>query len=103
MIEFKVITWDFNTKKVEYYDIMPYLRRSWEEGHDNFSLTFDSIKEFILRVSRYQFWSRCQYEVVVTGFPEDGKNSQKIDVYDQIESNLDIITNLFLDYLNEKD
>lgn len=103
MIEFKVIVWDFNAKKVEYYDIMPYLRRSWEEEHNNFSLTFDGIKEFILRVSRYQFWSRCQYEVVVTGFPEDGKNSQKIDVYDQIESNLDIITNLFLDYLNEKD
>ena len=31
MVEYRVITWNFSTDRVEYYDIMPYLYRRLEE------------------------------------------------------------------------
>ena len=57
--------------------------------------TFEGIKAFILKECHYQFWSRCQYEIMVDGFPESNR-PEKIDVYDQIEANIDVITTIFI-------
>lgn len=100
---FNVLVWDFNRDALFRYDVMPYLLSQWEEmmkhrRRKDFHKpsTFDEVKEWILKESRYQFWSRCQYEIVVTGFPP-GKNDTKIDVFAQIEMNIDIITRLFME------
>ena len=103
-----VINWDFNKNTVEYYDIMPYLIREYKEekkrknkvfATEGFE-TFETCKYFILRASKYQFWSRCEYEILVSGFPPVNKQ-EKIDVYDQVEHNIDIITNHFMLQINK--
>lgn len=46
-------------------------------------------KEFLETVKRslmYWYWSKCEWEIILTSWPPDKKNfkDEKIDVYDQI-------------------
>ena len=46
----------------------------------------------------YYFWSKCEYEIIVTCNPEwDRFKKEKIDVYDQLQLNW----NKFVDYIWE--
>lgn len=107
MIEYKVITWDFNTDRVEHYDIMPYLYRRLEEKRKKRQialkdLTLERLKEFIDTESKYQFWARCQYEVILSSWPPKEKgHKHKMDVYEQIHMNLDNIAKLMYDDLQK--
>lgn len=110
---YKVILWDVNRDNVEYYDIMPYLVECWKEekkrkhkiwnrdSEDNTKMpeTFDEFKKFVLGESQYRFWSRCEYEIIVTGWPIQ-KHEEKIDAFDQIEANIDVLTKHFMEYIN---
>lgn len=95
---YKVISWDFNSDNIEYYDIMPFLIDSYKKIKKNKPKTFDEIKEFIINESRYRFWSRCEYEVIITGWPKQ-KREVKIDIFNQIMENIDVITTHFISHL----
>ena len=94
---YKVISWDFNSDNIEYYDIMPFLIDSYKKIKKNKPKTFDEIKEFIINESRYRFWSRCEYEVIITGWPKQ-KREVKIDIFNQIMENIDVITTHFMSH-----
>lgn len=107
MKQFNVIIED-NGKFIS-YDIMPYLLNEWnywnnrvnelEEESDYWVIpkSFDEIKEWVRNRLQYQYWSRCQYEIVLYPWPS-GKydNGYKIDIYEQCLMNLDIITEVFI-------
>lgn len=95
---YKVISWNFNHDDIEYYDIMPFLIDSYKKIKKNKPKTFDEIKEFIINESRYRFWSRCEYEVILTGWPKQ-KKEVKIDIFNQIMENIDVITTHFISHL----
>lgn len=146
---YKVLLWDVNRNTVEYYDVMPYLVNCWKEDKKRkvkvwgdkqtgeMPKTFDEFKTFVTRTCRYMFWSRCEYEVLVTAWPtripkttkeeilrladeisglsdDESKNKlyeftenkvysidfEKIDAYDQIEANIDVLTTHFMNYIN---
>lgn len=100
---FYVLTWDFNKDMIERYDVLPYLRNRLEDRiekakeDDDYSLkpptTFEEFKQFVGNESMYQFWSRCEYEMIIHGWPVH-KKDYKIDVHEQIMMNLDIIAEL---------
>lgn len=95
---YKVISWNFNHDDIEYYDIMPFLIDSYKKIKKNKPKTFEEIKEFIINESRYRFWSRCEYEVIITGWPKQ-KREVKIDIFNQIMENIDVITTHFISHL----
>lgn len=108
MIEYRVVIWNFSTDRVEHYDIMPYLYRRLEEKRKKRQivlkdLTLEKLKEFIDDESKYQFWARCQYEVILSSWPprENGRK-HKMDVYEQIHMNLDNIAKLMYDDLQQR-
>ena len=107
MIEYKVITWNFNTDRIEHYDIMPYLYRRLEEKRKKRQialkdLTLERLKEFIDAESKYQFWARCEYEVILHSWPpRKNGHEHKMDVYEQIHMNLDNIARLMYDDLQK--
>lgn len=112
MKKYNVITWNFNRDNIDTYDIMPYLLRKFEEDikrkknyiffKDNkIPETFEDYKYFVASASKYQFWARCEYEVIITGWPIQ-KNQRKIDVWYQIEQNLDIVTKVFMENIKLK-
>ena len=95
---YKVISWNFNHDDIEYYDIMPFLIDSYKKIKKNIPIIFDEIKQFIINESRFRFWSRCEYEVIITGWPKQ-KREVKIDIFKQIMENIDVITTHFISHL----
>lgn len=123
MKQFNVIYFNFNAKKFEPYDVIPYLVRKYRErvstrdelkqelknatSETEMNLyidsleywrvpqTYDEFKKFVQDESQHQFWSRCEYEIILVDWPCQ-KTEEKWDVYDQIMMNLDIITQLVM-------
>ena len=66
--EFNVLIMNFNNKKIEPYNVLPYLRNVWKKKKfyygDEFEKievnTKETLKEWIEQESRYQFWARCE-------------------------------------------
>lgn len=123
--EFNVIIHDVNSKEFKSYNIIPYLLRCYKESKCK-PKTFDDFKEFITKNSMYQWWSRCEYEIILGPWPytsspserydKKGENDieawkehwkkhlnecEKIDVHYQVMINIDVITNLFMNIINE--
>lgn len=97
--EFKwnVLLWDINHGCLESYDVVPYfVARLNEKPAEERPRTKKAFAEFLKSEAMYHFWSRCQYEIVVQGWPS-GKGSEKIDVYDQLEMNWDSFVSQFWD------
>lgn len=73
---------------------------------DNFRIyDYKSLKEFIKQSLMYRYWSRSEYEVLVTGLHSklNEDTLHKIDVWYQLEPNLDriceyVIREMKLDY-----
>lgn len=97
---FYVLMWDFNNDMIEHYDVLPYFRNRIDEQDKKKSpKTIEEFKQFVKDESMYQFWSRCEYEMIIHGWPMK-KNNYKIDVHEQIMMNLDIIAEvLYNEYL----
>lgn len=93
-IPFKVIVDNVNTKQFEFYDVMPYFIRCYEGTKDR-PKTYEEFKSFIERWSRYMFWSRCQYELVLKPWVGHD-NEQKVDVHWQLMNNLDLVTSILM-------
>lgn len=125
---FNVLWLNFSTKKVEYYDVLPYFRDCWNNKRYKNEIkaikSFDQLKEWIIGKSRYMYRARCEYEFLIANWPfgckkmyDDLKcflpvynigdwdhdikfcniitnSMEKIDIYDQIMMNIDIIVNL---------
>ena len=121
MREFNVIEYSINKKEFIPYNIIPYLVSQYKIKRDK-PKTFDEFKEFFKNESLYQWWARCEYEVILSPWPytvspserydKKGENDikawkehwekhlnecQKIDVHYQVMMNLDVITALVID------
>lgn len=105
--KFNVLFWSFNKDTLEPYDVLPYFRRRYKErkGKKNEYLpvpkTFDEFKEFVKQESQYNFWGRCEYEMICHGWPAQ-KNEHKLDIHEQIMMNLDIVADLLYNELKDK-
>lgn len=97
MSEFNVINYDFNSKQFCSYNIIPYLVRCYEET-DEKPTTVEEFKEFIEHKSMYQWWSRCEYEIILLDWPCQ-KTYKKIDIHWQVMMNINIIVKLLMEEL----
>lgn len=124
MKSFNVINYDFNARKFVPYDVIPYLVNTYNDRVERYHeinlkasksknqkefnkykdvleywkipKTFEEFKEFVKKESQYQFWSRCEYEIILIDWPCQ-KDEEKWDVYDQIMMNLDTVTKLVME------
>ena len=48
----------------------------------------------------YQWWSRCEYEIILESWPNTNVN-EKWDVHRQVMMNIDIITSMLMNNVNE--
>lgn len=92
---FNVLVHDFNQNKFVPYNVIPYLVNCYKEAKKK-PKTFKEFRKFIDKESKYQFWSRCQYEVILMDWPCQ-KLQEKIDVYEQIKMNLDVVTKILME------
>lgn len=132
---FKVVNYNFNHNEVEYYDVIPYfvdildtLKRSRTKYNKYIHKprNREEVVDFVQRNGHSMFWSRCQWEVIVSSWPPQyfrdefndwilkldknnpgdvpdfRKGDIKIDVWDQIEANLDLVVDILCEYLKIK-
>ena len=96
IISFNVINFDFNSGKFEAYDVMPYFIRCYrDENKDKRPVTYDEFKEFVKSKSIYMYWARCEYELILSDWP-NGSKQKKIDIHEQIMMNIDIVTDVLM-------
>lgn len=103
---FNVLVWDINRDELIHYDIIPYLLRQYNEtkkmdSYKETPKTRDEFKEFIKKEAMYQWWSRCEYEIIISDWPCQ-KHQVKIDVYDQVLMNLDVITDIIINIVKNE-
>lgn len=53
-----------------------------------------SIEMRLERLCMYYFWSKCEYEVIVSAWPPREGSEVKIDIYDQLKANWNIFKEL---------
>lgn len=95
-MKFNVIWLDISTNKMMEYDIIPHLKRCYDTKKKNERpKTFDEFKSFIISESRYQWWARCEYEIIISSWPT-GMCEEKWDIHNQVMMNIDLITELFM-------
>ena len=100
MIHWYVYEENFNKQRIEVVDLFDshYMSKECPKilkkcGEDK-SAFASGLKEALM----YQYWSRCEYEIVLTGWPPPNKDSfkdMKISIYDQVTLNWDA----FIDYV----
>ena len=96
---YNVWIWDFNHDALESYDVVPRFVESIRQYTKPKSLpkTKEALDKILESNVRYSFWSKCEYEMIIHGWPEQN-NDQKVDVYQQLKLNWPI----FLDFFWEK-
>lgn len=100
MKSFYVLVYDFNRRTFVPYNVIPYLEKCYHEKR-NKPKTVEEFKSFITGCSAYQFEARCEYEIVLSDWPNKS-TSKKIDVHFQILLNLDIITKILMEIVNDR-
>lgn len=125
-MKWNVLMRDFNARKIKEYDIFRHSSFAEDVAElSNRDLTKEDFTEKLRRTLQYYFWSKSEYEVVVTSWPPyiDGEElarlnaeyeeyntkwgrypykmnvcldvGKKIDIYDQVRLNWDV----FVDYV----
>lgn len=83
---------DFNGKRIRKFNIFDH-GRLMDDFDKNIRKikTFEEFCEEFERDLRYYYWSKCEWEVILSGFPaHDDFHEEKIDVFDQIMLNKEI-------------
>lgn len=53
-----------------------------------------TVEQQLDRQCMYYFWTKCEYEVIVSGWPQRDGSDRKIDIYTQLKENWDIFKEL---------
>ena len=113
---------DFNSGKIEKYDVLNVIFNTifTEKGTFNTRSfhyfdkkcnvlpvrTKEQLEEFIKLELRYHFWGKCEWEFIAIDWPNrdtiDESRPVKIDVYEQLEPNIPVITDLVWNYIEPK-
>ena len=99
MNSFYVIVYDVNGESFVPYDVIPYLKECSCEAKDK-PKTLEEFKDFIKVHSLYQWWSRCEYEIILSDWPNQCQQ-KKIDVHYQVMANLDAVTKVLIESIND--
>lgn len=93
---YNVWIWDFNHDSLEPYDVVPRFVESIKQyiKPKNLPKTKEALDEILESDARYYFWSKCEYEMIIHGWPKQN-NNQKVDVYKQLRLNWHIFLDFF--------
>lgn len=101
MKEFNVIKFEPNSKKFIKYNVIPYFIDCYKAQKGNKPITYEEVKAFVISRSMYQFWARCQYEIILSDWPNNAVQ-HKLDVHEQIMNNIDLVTTIVINNLPKR-
>lgn len=99
MLKWYVLKENSATRKVEPYNVLA----NWDDTLKKLRKkckTKDEFKALLKREFMYYYWSKAECEILVCGlFNNSEEHIQKIDIWSQLEPNLDIITDYIISTL----
>lgn len=99
MKSFNVIYQDINKGTFEPYDVLPYFIDEYQKEKKK-PKTFNEFKKWVESKSKYMYWARCQYEIIIAGWPNTDKQ-EKWDIHKQIMMNIDIVTEYLMENIRD--
>lgn len=99
---FYVLREDFNRDELEYFNIFNnyYVSEDIEKYKKEYKKNKDrdELINKLDRTFRYAFWSKCEYEIIVTSLFSNSfdRFEKKVDVYGQIRPNIPIIADMLI-------
>ena len=92
---YNVWIWSFNADSLESYDVVPTFLMELKKLKPKYRpKSKEDLDEVLESDARYYFWSKCEYEMIIHGWPVR-KNDQKVDVYQQLKLNWPIFLDFF--------
>jgi hypothetical protein len=92
---FNVLEYDFNNRTRKYYNVLPYFRKSWKKKSYQHMTDVGKkpsnkkeLKKWIINISQYLFWSRCEYEFLMGAWPF-GSYKMNEDIMEYLNNNPD--------------
>ena len=105
LLEWNAYTYDFNRGDIRVINILNNSRllgdiaKAFKECGDDKD---DKFAEEVRRWCMYYYWSKCEYEILVSSFPPSERlPSIKIDVYEQIRLNWNVFISYVWGHKNE--
>lgn len=94
MLEWYALREDFNKRKIENYNVLSGWEEKIKKARKNKQFKdYASLKEWLRKEFMYSYWSKCEAEIAVGGlFIKSIEELEKIDIYSQLQPNLDRIT-----------
>lgn len=103
---------DFNTGKIEPYNVMPSLYGSIFTSNGRVSKRWldmykvkdkESFRKFVDSHFRYCYWAKCEFEFIASDWPPTKmERDVKIDGYQQLKPNIDFIVDALWKEFGEK-
>ncbi len=97
-LKWNVYVDSINRRRIEIYNIFDHASfkkgcdKAWIECKNN----FEKFEKDVYAELMYYFWSKCEWEIILSDFPESKKfKKEKVDVFSQVRLNWDI----FIDYV----
>jgi len=91
-MHWNVIICDFNGRRITEYDVFDHSRFAEDvrKAYKNHRGDFAAFADEVRRSLAYFFWSKCEWEVIVSAWPpSDRVPERKVDVYEQVMLNWD--------------
>ena len=99
-----VFVYNFNNKQIVTFNVFDHYSfyRGCIKLAKDFSGDYEDLAEKLKREIMYYFWAKCEWEVIVSGWPptKDRDEEIKVDVYDQIMMNWDKFFNYFVENID---
>ena len=93
MPEWNVYIEDFNGQCIRKFNIFRHhgFREDCAKAARKRGTDFEAFAATVRQSLMYFFWSKCEYEIILGGWPEKPSfREEKVDVYDQVMLNWDV-------------
>lgn len=103
-LEWYVLRHTFNADKIIYYNVLGewIVEEIYKEIKKKNITNYTELKEFIRKEFMYYYWCKAEHEIMVGGLFTEEANLTKIDIYSQLEPNLDRITEYIINAMEIK-
>ena len=120
-IQFYALYKEYNNGEMVSFDVMPSLYNSILNSNGTISKrsfriyddkkkeykqisTKNELRKFIRNHFLYHYWGKCEWEFIASDWPPTNRpnRDKKVDVYHQLEPNIDLITDIVWEQIKDK-
>lgn len=91
--QYNVFYYNMNKKTIETVNVIKYMLPFIKKLRQT-DMTRDEFDREVKSEVMYEFWSKAEWEIIISGWCGDGNEETKIDVYDQIIANWEVFSNI---------